>query len=217
MTTTPTASPELPDLARRVHELKTDPEVFAAVLADRKTHEIRFNDRDFQVGDELLLRETAHSGAEMAARPDIPLIYTDRAVRRTVSHIQTGYGLTDGWCILSFARRAQPEGEAPQAAAPDAMTAFRKWHQEVGDQDCEYTWLQAWTAAQLSKPASAPGTPEAPSRDDVLEEAASACEGEFCSCCWSDDEVAAGAHMAATIRGMKSRAAQLDGDQGEAG
>lgn len=105
------------DLARRVHELKTDPEVFAAVLADRKTHEIRFNDRGFQVGDELLLRETAHSGTEMAARPDIPLIYTDRAVRRTVSHIQTGYGLTDGWCILSFARRAQPEGEAPQAEA----------------------------------------------------------------------------------------------------
>lgn len=115
MTTTPTASPELPDLDRRVHELKTDPEVFAAVLAGRKTHEIRFNDRGFQVGDELLLRETAHSGAEMAARPEIPLIYTDRTVRRTISHIQTGYGLADGWCILSFARRAQPEGEAPQA------------------------------------------------------------------------------------------------------
>lgn len=106
---------ELPDLDRRVHELKTDPEVFAAVLAGLKTHEIRFNDRGFQVGDELLLRETAHSGAEMAARPEIPLIYTDRTVRRTISHIQTGYGLADGWCILSFARRAQPEGEAPQA------------------------------------------------------------------------------------------------------
>lgn len=64
--------------------------------------------------------------------------------------------------IISVASRAKPEGEAPQAAAPDAMTAFRKWHQEVGDQDCEYTWLQAWTAAQLSKSASAPGTPEAP-------------------------------------------------------
>lgn len=113
MTTTP--SPGLPDLDRRVHELKTDPEAFAAVLAGRKTHEIRFNDRDFQVGDELVLRETAHSGAEMAARPEIPLIYTDRTVRRTISHIQTGYGLADGWCILSFARHAQPEGEATQA------------------------------------------------------------------------------------------------------
>lgn len=58
-------------------------------------------------------------------------------------------------------------------------------------------------------------TPEAPSRDDVLEEAAVACESEFCTCCWSDDEVAAGAHMAATIRGMKSSAAQLDGGQVE--
>lgn len=60
---------------------------------------------------------------------------------------------------LKAARHAQPEGEAPQA---DAMAAFKKWHEEVGDQDCEYTWLQAWTAAQLWKPASAPGTPEAP-------------------------------------------------------
>lgn len=69
------------------------------------------------------------------------------------------------WDFWQSARRAQPEGEAPQAAAPDAMTAFRKCHQEVGDQDCEYTWLQAWAAAQLSKPASAPGTPEALAED----------------------------------------------------
>jgi hypothetical protein len=51
---------------------------------------------------------------------------------------------------------------AQQAAAPDAMISFRKWHDVVGDQDCEYTWMQAWTAAQLSMSASAPGTPEAP-------------------------------------------------------
>lgn len=31
-----------------------------------------------------------------------------------------------------------------------AIAAFKKWHQEVGDQDCEYTWLQAWTASQFS-------------------------------------------------------------------
>lgn len=91
------------------HELKTDPEVFAAVMAGRKTHEIRLNDRGFTVGDELLLRETANSGAEMKA--GAPLAYTGREATRTVSHIQTGYGLANGWCILSFA--SQPVAAAP--------------------------------------------------------------------------------------------------------
>lgn len=92
--------------AERIHELKTDPAVFEAVARGDKTHEIRLNDRNFQVGDTLLLRETESTGAEMhpdSLRPTKPLVYTGRTATRTVSHIQTGYGLADGWCILSFA------------------------------------------------------------------------------------------------------------------
>lgn len=83
------------------HELKTDPDVFDAVARGVKTHEIRKNDRGFAVGDELLLRETVHSG--VAIRAGANLIYTGRELVRTVSHILTGYGLLPGWCILSFA------------------------------------------------------------------------------------------------------------------
>lgn len=82
------------------HELKTDPAVFEAVATGAKTHEIRLNDRDYAVGDELWLRETVYTGAEMAAGAE--LLYTSRETLRTVSHIQTGYGLQEGWCILSF-------------------------------------------------------------------------------------------------------------------
>lgn len=84
----------------RQHELKTDPAVFEAVLSGAKTHEIRLNDRNFDVADVLLLRETIYTGAEMAKGAE--LLYTGRETRRTVSHIQTGYGLCEGWCILSF-------------------------------------------------------------------------------------------------------------------
>lgn len=40
-----------------IHELKTIPEYFQMVWDDKKNFEVRKNDRDFKVGDELHLRE----------------------------------------------------------------------------------------------------------------------------------------------------------------
>lgn len=86
----------------KTHELKTDPEVFEAVAKGLKTYEIRFNDRDYQVGDTLVLLETAYTGQEMKAGQ--PLEYTGRGCPFKVSHILTGpiYGLQDGWVIMSL-------------------------------------------------------------------------------------------------------------------
>ncbi|VEF93151.1 Domain of Uncharacterised Function with PDB structure [Streptococcus pseudoporcinus] len=39
------------------HMLKCYPEYFEAIMDGTKTFEYRYNDRDFKVGDELLLRE----------------------------------------------------------------------------------------------------------------------------------------------------------------
>lgn len=89
-----------PQTGNQYHLLKTDPEVFQAVLSGAKTFEIRLNDRGYVVGDVLGLRETKHTGAEM--RAGAPLVYTGRECQRFVSHVLTGYGLADGWCCLSF-------------------------------------------------------------------------------------------------------------------
>lgn len=85
------------------HELKTDPAVFDEVAAGRKTFEIRFNDRNFQVGNKLVLRRTRLTGWTMK-QCNLPLEYTGEQVERTVTHILRGplYGLAAGWVIMSL-------------------------------------------------------------------------------------------------------------------
>tara|TARA_R110000772_G_scaffold266861_1_gene389926 strand:+ start:218 stop:493 length:276 start_codon:yes stop_codon:yes gene_type:complete len=85
------------------HTLKTDPEVFQASIAGLKDFEIRLNDRDFKVGDELTLKETTSTGDEIKNNIE-PLIYTGREIKRTIKYILHGdnYGLSKGWVILSL-------------------------------------------------------------------------------------------------------------------
>jgi hypothetical protein len=84
-----------------IHELKTDTEVFTAFADGMKTFEIRFDDRDFKVGDLLLLKETQHTGEEM--KDGKPLIYTGQEDWLKVRYILRGpiYGLREGWVIMS--------------------------------------------------------------------------------------------------------------------
>lgn len=97
----------------RSHELKTDPEVFEAVLEVTKTHEIRYNDRDFKIGDTLHLRETRYTGQEMRGPEPRPLEYTGREITRVVSHVLEGYGLQPGWVVLSLEARASRPVQIP--------------------------------------------------------------------------------------------------------
>ena len=88
---------------QKIHELKTDMDVFQAVIDGFKTYQIRLDDRGFSVGDELLLRETEYTGGEM--KNGKPLEYTGRSELVQVTHILRGpiYGLMSGWVIMSIA------------------------------------------------------------------------------------------------------------------
>ena len=76
------------------HELKILPQYFEAVVSGKKKFELRKNDRDYKVGDILMLREWDKD-------------YTGNFVKVKVEYILQDcpeYGLQNGYCILSFDR-----------------------------------------------------------------------------------------------------------------
>jgi hypothetical protein len=78
----------------KVHELKTWPEPYQALIDGVKHHEVRVTDRGFAVGDRLLLREWDPKSQT----------YSGREQGRTVSHITWGgtFGLPFGLCVMSL-------------------------------------------------------------------------------------------------------------------
>jgi hypothetical protein len=62
----------------KVHELKTWPQFFHATKSGLKTFEYRKNDRDFEAGDDLVLKEwdKDYTGEEVRVR--VQLVITSR-------------------------------------------------------------------------------------------------------------------------------------------
>ena len=75
------------------HHLKCWPEPFQAMWDGRKTFEFRKDDRGYQVGDVLHLREY---------EPDDAL-YTDRQMWWRVTYVlREGFGVPEGYCVMGI-------------------------------------------------------------------------------------------------------------------
>jgi hypothetical protein len=81
------------------HDLKVWPGYFDAIDAGEKPFEVRKNDRGYQVGDKLRLREYAPGPDE----------YTGREIERTVSYLISGdtvegyaFGLRTGFVVMGL-------------------------------------------------------------------------------------------------------------------
>jgi DNA-directed RNA polymerase subunit RPC12/RpoP len=73
------------------HQLKTWPRYFEAIRSGEKTWEFRKDDRNYQVGDALCLREWS----------DVAETYTGRVEVRHVTYIARGELIPEGYCVMS--------------------------------------------------------------------------------------------------------------------
>lgn len=76
----------------KVHEVKILSDFFQAVEAGLKTFECRFNDRNYEVGDVIILLEV------------IDDMYTGRGISKSISYILEGgqFGIMDGYVVMSL-------------------------------------------------------------------------------------------------------------------
>lgn len=76
------------------HELKIWPNYYEPVRDHRKPFEVRLNDRDFQTGDKLVLREWDPNTTE----------YSGRRLFRTIGYIMHGpaFGIEPGHCVMAI-------------------------------------------------------------------------------------------------------------------
>jgi hypothetical protein len=80
-------------MAVREHELKVWPRYYAKVESGEKPWEMRLNDRDFQEGDRLRLREFDPNGGG----------YSGKELRRGVGFVLRGpaFGIEPGYCCFT--------------------------------------------------------------------------------------------------------------------
>lgn len=70
------------------HELKIEPPYFKEVLNGQKTFEIRYNDRNYQKGDVVVLNEYAGT-------------YTGRSVEAEITYI-TDFHQKEDWVVFAI-------------------------------------------------------------------------------------------------------------------
>lgn len=79
-------------MENKLHELKIYPKYFEDILNGSKRFEIRKNDRNFQVGDKILLKEWDN------------IKYSGRSIYAEIIYITDDrfYGLKEGYLVLGI-------------------------------------------------------------------------------------------------------------------
>jgi len=104
-----------------VHELKCYPQFFEAVWSGDKLFEVRKNDRDFKVGDSLLLVEWWTPSSEGVVMPveghRRACKYTGRGIVAEIIYVlpykDFSQALQEGYCVLGLGSFRRYRKESP--------------------------------------------------------------------------------------------------------
>lgn len=136
----------------KTHELKCHPAPFAAVMDGSKPFEWRKDDRGFQVGDTLHLKEWDPRTEPIEDDPldgefcqRVPIGYTGRELFRRVTYIiRDGFGIPPGYCIMGLTA-ATPGGigaPAPGLTVEEAEVVVKAWVQKTSGCEDEDDWRE---------------------------------------------------------------------------
>lgn len=118
------------------HELKCWPEFYREILSGAKTFELRKDDRGFHVGDVLWLREWRRLRIKDGFAEGE---YTGRELRRAVTYVLSGCGLTPDWACLALGQPVSLDAVDPVGGigTEGPLTALRQRLRDLRDQ-----WLR---------------------------------------------------------------------------
>lgn len=97
----------------RIHNLKTWPSYWRAVQRGAKTFEVRRNDRDFDVGDLLVLRMwDPHSKLYITGNNEYDRSEMQAArIHAEITYVLQGgqLGIEEGYCVIGLRLLPEPE------------------------------------------------------------------------------------------------------------
>lgn len=120
-----------------LHELKCWPNYFAAIRSGSKSFEIRRNDREFAVGDTIVLREFSPADAS----------YTGQTETRLITFLlsEEEFGVVHGFVVIGFGALPQADDIAPaEGLTRDQLV---DWHEIAANS----ATLRAEAALRVSK------------------------------------------------------------------
>jgi hypothetical protein len=123
----------------KTHELKTHPGPFQALMDGTKTFEFRKDDRGFEVGDRLTLREWRPPDMPGAATLGIPVgVYTGRCEDFLITYKLAGrFGVPEGYCVLGI----KPESFTVKEGA-ELRERIQELNDELSDANAKIEELQ---------------------------------------------------------------------------
>lgn len=75
-----------------VHDLKIEKKYYDRILSGEKTFEIRYNDRDYQTGDQLKLNMIPKNGERCDNKP----------ILKEIAYIHSGLGMQDNYIVIGL-------------------------------------------------------------------------------------------------------------------